>query len=74
MAWEKINDVCHNPYDYFGIYDVVRQDTFSGWTRRELGARRIRLLAGELSRALQVEILWRAILETALSFPDANLH
>ena len=34
VAWEKINDVWydyvkgHNPYDYFGIYDVVRQDTF----------------------------------------------
>jgi hypothetical protein len=33
VAWEKINDVCynyvkgHNPYDYFGIYDVVRLDT-----------------------------------------------
>ena len=34
VAWEKINDVWydyvkgHNPYDYFGIYDVVRMDTF----------------------------------------------
>jgi len=34
VAWEKINDVWynyvkgHNPYDYFGIYDVVREDTF----------------------------------------------
>ena len=34
MAWEKINDVWynyvkgHNPSDYFGIYDVVRLDTF----------------------------------------------
>ena len=33
-AWEKINDVWynyvkgHNPKDYFGIYDVVRFDTF----------------------------------------------
>jgi ABC-type oligopeptide transport system substrate-binding subunit len=33
VAWEKINDVWynyvkgHNPYDYFGIYDVVRLDT-----------------------------------------------
>jgi peptide/nickel transport system substrate-binding protein len=33
VAWEKINDVWydyvkgHNPYDNFGIYDVVRQDT-----------------------------------------------
>jgi peptide/nickel transport system substrate-binding protein len=34
VAWEKINDVWydyvkgHHPYDYFGIYDVVREDTF----------------------------------------------
>jgi Sel1 repeat len=34
VAWERINDVWwnyvkgHNPYDYFGIYDVVRLDTF----------------------------------------------
>ncbi len=34
IAWEKINDVWydyvkgHNPYDYFGVYDVVREDTF----------------------------------------------
>jgi peptide/nickel transport system substrate-binding protein len=34
VAWEKINDIWwnyvkgHNPYDYFGIYDVVRLDTF----------------------------------------------
>ena len=34
VAWEKINDVWynyvkgHNPKDYFGIYDVVRMDTF----------------------------------------------
>ena len=34
VAWEQINDVWwnyvkgHNPYDYFGIYDVVRLDTF----------------------------------------------
>jgi ABC-type transport system substrate-binding protein len=34
VAWEKINDVWynyvkgHNPYEYFGIYDVVRLDTF----------------------------------------------
>jgi peptide/nickel transport system substrate-binding protein len=34
VAWEKINDVWydyvkgHNPKDYFGIYDVVRFDTF----------------------------------------------
>jgi len=33
VAWEKINDVWydyvkgHNPYDYFGVYDVIRQDT-----------------------------------------------
>ena len=33
VAWEKINDVWynyvkgHNPYDYFGIFDVVRFDT-----------------------------------------------
>jgi peptide/nickel transport system substrate-binding protein len=33
VAWEKINDVWynyvkgHNPYEYFGIYDVVRLDT-----------------------------------------------
>lgn len=33
MSWEKINDGWynyvkgHNPYDYFGIYDVVRMDT-----------------------------------------------
>jgi peptide/nickel transport system substrate-binding protein len=34
VAWEQINDVWynyvkgHNPYKYFGIYDVVREDTF----------------------------------------------
>jgi peptide/nickel transport system substrate-binding protein len=34
VSWEKINDVWynyvkgHNPKDYFGIYDVVRFDTF----------------------------------------------
>jgi ABC-type transport system substrate-binding protein len=34
VAWEQINDVWwsyvkgHRPYDYFGIYDVVRFDTF----------------------------------------------
>jgi peptide/nickel transport system substrate-binding protein len=34
VAWERINDVWwnyvkgHNPTDYFGIYDVVRFDTF----------------------------------------------
>jgi len=34
ICWEQINDVWydyvkgHNPYDYFGIYDVVRLDTF----------------------------------------------
>ena len=34
ISWEKINDVWynfvkgHNPKDYFGIYDVVRMDTF----------------------------------------------
>ena len=34
MSWEKINDGWfnyvkgHNPYNYFGIYDVVRFDTF----------------------------------------------
>src|SRR5580700_7904334 len=34
VAWEKINDVWydyvkgHNPNDYFGVYDVVREDTF----------------------------------------------
>jgi hypothetical protein len=34
ICWEKINDVWynyvkgHNPYEYFGIYDVVRFDTF----------------------------------------------
>jgi ABC-type transport system substrate-binding protein len=34
VAWEQINDVWynyvkgHNPYEYFGIYDVVREDTF----------------------------------------------
>jgi ABC-type transport system substrate-binding protein len=34
VAWEKINDGWynyvkgHNPYNYFGIYDVVRFDTF----------------------------------------------
>ncbi|MEJ0020379.1 MAG: ABC transporter substrate-binding protein [Acetobacteraceae bacterium] len=33
VCWEQINDVWwtylkgYNPYDYFGIYDVVRQDT-----------------------------------------------
>ncbi len=34
VAWERFNDVYrdyvkgHNPADYFGIYDVVREDTF----------------------------------------------
>src|SRR5271165_611813 len=34
LCWEQINDVWwnyvkgYNPYDYFGIYDVVRQDIF----------------------------------------------
>jgi peptide/nickel transport system substrate-binding protein len=34
IAWEQINDVWynyvkgHNPANYFGIYDVVREDTF----------------------------------------------
>ena len=34
VSWEQINDVWwnyvkgHNPSDYFGIYDVVRLDTF----------------------------------------------
>ncbi|MFI4999073.1 MAG: ABC transporter substrate-binding protein [Reyranellales bacterium] len=34
VAWEKINDIWynyvkgHNPYEYFGIYDCVRFDTF----------------------------------------------
>lgn len=34
IAWEKINDIWYNyvkghvPYEYFGIYDVVRFDTF----------------------------------------------
>ncbi|MGE5268622.1 MAG: ABC transporter substrate-binding protein [Thiohalocapsa sp.] len=34
VAWEQINDVWysyvkgHNPANYFGIYDVVREDTF----------------------------------------------
>jgi len=34
VSWEKINDGWynyvkgHNPYNYFGIYDVVRMDTF----------------------------------------------
>jgi peptide/nickel transport system substrate-binding protein len=34
VAWEKINDIWysyvkgHSPHDYFGIYDVVREDTF----------------------------------------------
>jgi len=34
LSWEKINDIWynyvkgHNPKDYFGIYDVVRFDTF----------------------------------------------
>jgi peptide/nickel transport system substrate-binding protein len=33
VAWERINDVWYdyvkglNPYDFFGVYDVVRQDT-----------------------------------------------
>ena len=33
VAWEKVNDVWydyvkgHNPYDYFGTFDVVRMDT-----------------------------------------------
>ena len=34
LSWEKINDIWynyvkgHNPYEYFGIYDCVRFDTF----------------------------------------------
>lgn len=34
VSWEKVNDAWytyvkgHNPYNYFGIYDVVRFDTF----------------------------------------------
>ena len=34
VAWEKINDAWynyvkgHNPYNYFGMFDVVRFDTF----------------------------------------------
>ena len=34
ICWEQINDVWwnyvkgYNPYDYFGVYDVVRQDIF----------------------------------------------
>jgi ABC-type transport system substrate-binding protein len=34
LSWEKINDIWfnyvkgHNPKEYFGIYDVVRFDTF----------------------------------------------
>ncbi len=34
VAWEQINDVWysyvkgHNPANYFGIYNVVREDTF----------------------------------------------
>jgi ABC-type transport system substrate-binding protein len=34
VAWEKINDIWYNyvkghrPDDYFGVYDVVRFDTF----------------------------------------------
>ncbi|MSO77696.1 MAG: hypothetical protein EXQ87_12445 [Alphaproteobacteria bacterium] len=34
MSWEKINDAWynyvkgHNPYEYFGLYDVARLDTF----------------------------------------------
>ena len=34
VAWERINDVWydyvkgHNPTNYFGVYDVVREDTF----------------------------------------------
>jgi hypothetical protein len=34
VAWERINDVWYNyvkghvPYEYFGVYDVVRLDTF----------------------------------------------
>ena len=34
VSWEKINDAWYNyvkghvPYEYFGIYDVVRLDTF----------------------------------------------
>jgi len=33
VSWEKVNDAWHNyvkghnPYNYFGLYDVVRQDT-----------------------------------------------
>ena len=33
ISWEKINDIWynyvkgHNPYEYFGVYDVVRLDT-----------------------------------------------
>jgi peptide/nickel transport system substrate-binding protein len=34
ICWEQINDVWwnyvkgYNPYDYFGVYDVVREDIF----------------------------------------------
>jgi len=34
VSWEKIDDGWynyvkgHNPYNYFGIYDIVRLDTF----------------------------------------------
>ena len=34
VAWERLYDGWytyvkgHNPYDYFGVYDVVRFDTF----------------------------------------------
>ena len=33
ISWEKINEVWYsyvkglNPHEYFGLYDVVRQDT-----------------------------------------------
>ena len=33
VAWERLYDgwynyvTGHNPYEYFGVYDVVRQDT-----------------------------------------------
>ena len=33
ISWERINDIWynymkgHNPYEYFGIFDVVRLDT-----------------------------------------------
>ena len=63
ICWEQINDVWwnyvkgYNPYDYFGIYDVVREDIFwlepSGSTKHSLtGAARRSGITREFRRCL----------------------